>query len=271
VPFEYAPDNWPASPPGQLSDEEADNLVPPVLENSPVYQDIVRQMDFIETRWGRIYGVLNFQGVLNNAFRLRGDAIFTDMVTAPDRARRVLDIVTETMLNLIDSIYVRQNASGVRRNFFVTSNCVVNMISGAMYQEFVLPYDQILRGHFKHFGVHNCGWNVNPYIDGYAQLKDLAYLDFGLDSDLARIRDTFPNTRRCLIYSPVALIEKSMGEIRRDLERIHDELAPCDILIGDIDAETPDERIMDFYRAAAKIWGLEFEALWPDAKNDRKV
>ena len=35
-------------------------------------------MEIIAARWGKIHGYLHFQGVLNNAFHLRGQEIFLD-------------------------------------------------------------------------------------------------------------------------------------------------------------------------------------------------
>ena len=66
----------------------------PDIESHPLFIDIMRQADIIEREWGPVEGELNYQGVLNTAFRLRGESIFTDMVAAPDRARRVLEVVT---------------------------------------------------------------------------------------------------------------------------------------------------------------------------------
>ena len=59
------------------------------------------------------------------------------------------------------------------------------------------------------------------------------------------------------------LKNKTKEEILHELHRIHDILIPCEIIIGDIDAETPDEMVMDFYRLAAKIWEVEIEELVP--------
>src|SRR5689334_1617987 len=99
-------------------------------------------MDLIERQWGAISGALNFQGVLNLAFRLRGEDLFTDMLGEPARAHRVLEGVTDALLQIVQAVYARQAAAGVRNEFFVTANCVVNMLSAAQYHEFMLPYDR---------------------------------------------------------------------------------------------------------------------------------
>ncbi len=263
TPVHFMENNWPANPPSKMSEDQAAELQVPNLDENPTFCDLMRQMDFIEGKWGKIEGVLNFQGVLNNAFRVRGQDIFVDMLKNPDLAHHVFNVVTETMLQVIRRIYSRQETSGVRRDYFITSNCVVNMISGKQYEELLLPYDQKLSKSFEYFGIHNCAWNVNLYLDGYRTIEKLGYLDFGLESDLRRLHDDFPDTRRCLMVSPVELKEKSLDEIRSDLERIHDLLSPCEIIITDIEADCPDERVVDFYSLCGEIWQMEPRELVP--------
>lgn len=253
----YMADNWLANAVTSCTDEQAAAMEVPVLEDSPVFQDLMRQMDEIEQRYGQIEGVLDFDGALNTAFRVRGQDIFVDMITDKDRAYHVLNVATESILKLVDAVHARQIASGVERNFFVTSNCVVNMLSGEHYEEFVLPCDQRLGEHFDHFGVHNCAWDASSYLDGYAQIDNLAYLDFGIESDLVKIRRLFPQTRRCLIYTPMDLKKNTVEEFRRDLNQIREELSPCEIILADIDVDIPDSQITIFYEIAAELWQVE--------------
>jgi hypothetical protein len=262
-PITYFTDNWPVNTGATLTDQQAESLDVPDLDRSAIFQDLLQQMDRIQERWGRIEGVLSFEGVLNNAFLIRGQDLFIDMIAEPQRAHQVLEVVTETMIKAIKAVYARQRMSGIHRDLFVTGNCVVNMISGNQYREFVMPYDQKLRSQFTHFGVHNCAWSINDYLESYAEIPRLAYLDFGLDSDLPRIKNLFPDTRRCLMYTPMALMSNTREQIRQDLIRIHDELSPCELIIGSIDDQTPDERVMDFYELAGEIWGMRPEKLPP--------
>ncbi len=267
TPIHYMDDNWPANPPSEFSEDDALALAVPDLDDNPVFRDLMRQMDLIGEKWGRIEGVLNFQGVLNNCFRVRGQDIFVDLALNPEIAKHVIDVVTETMIKVIKAIYARQEASGVEREYFVTSNCVVNMISGDYYERFLLPADRKLAESFKYFGIHNCAWNVDPYLDAYRTNEPLGYLDFGLDSDLARIAEMFPESRRCLMYSPVDLQNKSLGEIEADLAEVRDTLTPCEIIVTDIEDTTPDERVLDFYKLCAKVWKMDLRDLVPTTQS----
>ena len=65
-------------------------------------------------------------------------------------------------------------------------------------------------------------------------------------ADLARIKQMFPDTRRAVMYSPVELENKSLVEIRKDILRIYQDYAPCDIVLADVESTVPDKRVIDF-------------------------
>ena len=220
---------------------------------SPVVEDIFRQMDLIEGQWGTIHGYLNWQGVLNNAFNLRGQEIFLDMFDKPELVRGFLTVITEVMITLARTIQERQRLSGFAVNQFSVSNCVMNMISPQSYAEFVRPFDSEIAGSFERFGVHTCNWDVTPYIEVLAGLPKLGYLDMGMMSDMRRVRETFPDTYRAVLYSPVKLQEGSLEEIRRDMEKIYRDLGPCDLVMADIQASTADERVQALLDICADI------------------
>lgn len=264
---DFSATTWPAHRPRTLSDSDLENLAVPDFINHPVYEDLMRQMDIIEHEWGAVTGELNYQGVLNTAFRLRGEELFIDMALAPEKAHHLLGIVRDTMLAFVDAVYERQTRTGVERNFFVTANCVVNMISGAQYREFVMPHDLRLAHHFPRFGIHNCAWRVDPYAPAYAEIGNLDYLDFGFDSDLAMLKELFPDTTLCAMYSPLALVRDDTATLRHSLRRLHDTLGRCRIIVADIEAGTPPERLMDLFQAAAQIWNLPLDALLPPVRN----
>jgi len=46
---------------------------------------------------------------------------------------------------------------------------------------------------------------------------------------------------------------KCLQVIRADLEMMARDYAPCDIVVADIDASTPDERVLDFLRKCDQI------------------
>jgi len=243
IPLVFASDNWPNCEHRYLDEDTVERLEPPGLDHSPFFQDLMKQVDGIAAQEGRVEGFINWQGVLNNAQRLRGPALFEDLVCAPERCRRLFDCVCTTMIEAAKRLHARQQTSGVKIGFFTVSNCLVNLVSPELYREFLLPLDRRIAGAFDCVGVHNCAWNASPYLDAYAELPNVAYIDMGLDSDLPRARTLFPNARRAIMYTPMDLANKPLSEIQTDLERIAGDYGPCDIVAADIEAGTPDERI----------------------------
>ena len=244
IPLIYREDRWPAlDPQRKLSLEEIDTLDADKVLQSPVVEDIFRQMETIETRWGTIHGYLNWQGVLNNAFNLRGQEVFLDMFDKPGLVRQFFTVITDVMIGLARKIQERQRLSGFAVDQFSVSNCVMNMISPQQYAEFVRPFDRKIAESFERFGVHTCNWDVTPYIEVLAELPKVGYLDMGMMSDMRRVRETFPDTYRAVLYSPVKLQEGAPAEIRKDMEKIYNDLGPCDLVMADIQASTPDERV----------------------------
>ncbi|MEE8590851.1 MAG: uroporphyrinogen decarboxylase family protein [Spirochaetia bacterium] len=254
IPLVYGEDRWPAlDPEGRLSLEEIETLEADKVLQSPVVEDIFRQMDIIEKRWGTIHGYLNWQGVLNNAFNLRGQEIFLDMFDKPELVRQFFTVITEVMIGLARKIQERQRLSGFAVDQFSVSNCVMNMISPEAYAGFVRPFDTQIAESFERFGVHTCNWDVTPYIEVLAELPRLGYLDMGMMSDMRRVRETFLDTNRAVLYSPVKLQEGSLEEIRKDMEKIYNDLGPCDLVMADIQASTADERVQAMLDMCADI------------------
>jgi hypothetical protein len=75
----------------------------------------------------------------------------------------------------------------------------------------------------------------------------------GMMSDMRRVRQVFPDTYRAVLYSPVKLQEASLEEIRNDMEKIYNDLGPCDLVMADIQVSTPDERVRELLGICADI------------------
>ncbi len=253
VPIVYAEDNWPVCEHLYLSDDDVDNLEPADLDDNPFFEGLMAQVEWIAASEGRVEGFINWQGVLNNAYRLRGEKLFYDMHDSPQRCRHLFDCVCTTMIEAASRLYERQSESGVKIDFFTISNCLVNMVSPEQYRDIIFAFDCRIAETFGRIGIHNCAWNADPYIDDYANVPDVSYIDMGLDSDLARAKQTFINARRALMYGPTDLADKSLEAIQADLEKIAHEYAPCDVIVADIEAGTPDERVQAFLELCGHI------------------
>ncbi|TFG50706.1 MAG: hypothetical protein E4H40_00745 [Candidatus Brocadiia bacterium] len=243
IPAIYAEDNWPTCAHQYLSDEEADKLEPPDLDTNPVYQDLNKQVDWIAKSEGQVLGHINWQGILNVAHRLRGEKLFYDMFDSPPRCKRVFDAIYYVMSEGCKRLYAKQKKTGVNIDFYTVSNCLVNMISPQQYEQYFLEYDVKFGKEFGALAIHNCAWNADPYIELYSKIDTLGYVDMGSNSDLERVRRMIPNARRAYMYTPMALANNSWEQVESDIRRIADQYGPCDLVIADIEADTPDEKI----------------------------
>lgn len=244
IPIIYSTDNWPNCAHQYLTTDQVDKLKPPDLNSNPFFTGLMEQMEWLAREIGRVEGYINWQGVLNNAYRLRGEEIFIDMALEPVRARHLFECTTTTMIDAAKRLYECQRRTDIDIRHFTVSNCLVNMVSPEQYQDLPLPFDRRIAETFGLIGIHNCAWNADAYIQHYATIPNVGYIDMGLESDLATAKNAFPDARRAIMYTPMEVANKTLAEIRKDLERIAYEYGPCDIVFADIESDTPDERVI---------------------------
>jgi Uroporphyrinogen decarboxylase (URO-D) len=252
--LQYEFDRWPLiieRP--SLSLAELANVDIDQLMDASILRDLDRQMDVLEAENGKIHGYPSWQGVLNNAFNIRGQDIFTDILMEPELTHQFLALIAQVMIRVGERIQERQRKSGFYVNHMSVSNCVVNLISPQHYREFVMPYDRKIAERFERFGVHTCNWNISPYAEDLSQLPKVGYIDMGLSSDMKRVKELFPRARRAMMYSPVRLQDASIEEIEQDLTKTYRELAPCDIVMADIQETTPDSRVQAFLNICHRL------------------
>ena len=115
-----------------------------------------------------------------------------------------------------------------------------------------MPFDKKIAASFKVIGIHNCAWSATPYLEYYSEIHGVAYIDMGIDSDMEKAHTLFPETRRAIMYTPMDIANKSCSEFQSDLEKIAKYYGPCDIVAADIEAGTPDSKVMDFIELCDK-------------------
>jgi len=253
IPIRYDNEQWPTSEHQYLSEDELENLAPPDLDHNDFFFSFMEQVSWIGENEGKITGFMNWQGVLNNAQRLRGQDIFMDMYMAPVRTRHLLDCVCNTMIDAAKRLQKEQKKFDDSLSFFTVSNCLVNMVDPGLYEEFLLPYDQKIANAFEAIGIHNCAWSATPYLDHYKKIHGVAYIDMGIDSDLNKARKLFPEPRRAIMYTPMDVANKTSEQIRNDMKFIAKKYGPCDIVAADIEAGTPDIKVKEFIKLCAQI------------------
>lgn len=150
-------------------------------------------------------------------------------------------------------MHKHQKMGNVEYQFFTVSNCLVNMISPEQYRDFVKPFDLKISHAFGLLGIHNCAWNADPYIEYYAKIPNLGYIDMCLKSDLTKSKSFFPDAQRSIMYTPMDLNSKPLDEIKENLDKIFHLYAPCDFVVADIKEGTPDEKIIQLLQIIDEI------------------
>ena len=96
---------------------------------------------------------------------------------------------------------------------YLTSNCSVEMISNALYEEFLLKFDQELADAFGNFGIHHCGKSMEHVVEGYSKVKGLTFAEVGAFSDIKTVRSNLPGIFLNARYSPMRLMNASKEDI----------------------------------------------------------
>ena len=246
-----------------ISDTDMEKVKIPEISGNRIWKDTVKQFDYLEQKFGYVESHINFEGIQNNAMDLRGSSLFIDYYENPVLAKKLLDICTLFSISLGKYISSRSKVmshgisaivSKVMPDVYLTANCTVEMISGELYEKFLLDQDNKLAGVFKPFGIHHCGKSMEHVVKGYAKVKDLRFAEVGAGSDITAVRNALPGVFLNLRYSPVKLMTATENEIMEDIERMSVEA--CSMYsfscVG-IDSETSDEQVRNFLKCVKRL------------------
>jgi uroporphyrinogen-III decarboxylase len=240
------PLNWTA---GQVA-----ALEKPDWQESWPMREIIADMDALEAEHGYLVGDLNTDGLLNAAYHLYGEQLYVDFYQAPERARRVLEIIAELIVDVAlyvrgrtgsCSISVNRMVAHVDPGMFLHANCSVQMISPASYRAMHLPVEQAMARRIAPFGVHHCGDNTHRIAPAYAELP-LTYLEVGWGSDVAACRRPLPDAFLNLRLSPVRMLQATAHEIAADTEALLQAAGPLQrvgVCCINMDHGTPDDNL----------------------------
>ena len=234
----------------RLSDEQAMNLRVPDVENHPVLRSIIDGRDGAGIP---VAGELGYEGVVNIAYRLRGEEMYVDLVQNPDLIRHVFEVVYETIDAAAHCIRRWRDPRHTRPYDFVNCNCLINMMSGDMYREHLLEFDRRFHDSFDVFGIHTCNWSVDPYLDAMSEVGELAYLDMGADSDIDRVHELFPDLAPSVFFHPETLRRLAPHDVDREITDLGKRIGRGYILFSDLDVGTTDEQLRAAYEAAARF------------------
>ncbi|MDW7675894.1 MAG: uroporphyrinogen decarboxylase family protein [Bacillota bacterium] len=260
----YTDENPPEVICAKLTDEAMKNFRAPDLDKSELWNNIDEQINYLQKKFGYVVSCINLMGIQNIAMDLRGQDLFLDYYMNPEVVTNLLDACAEISIEIGKRLkkvspeisagvtaIVKQTAPTA----YVTSNCSVEMVSLELYKQFLLKYDNMLAEAFQPYGIHHCGQTMEHVVDGYAQVKGLAWAEVGAYSDLAYVREKLPAVHLNARYSPVKLAKVSLDELKAEINHILTVGKPLDLLsiscVG-IDSTVSDEQIRNFLRCCAE-------------------
>jgi uroporphyrinogen-III decarboxylase len=259
----FAPDEAPWPTPLGLSIEKIDALETPDFRETWPMDQLIADMDALEDEYGYLVGDLNTDGVLNAAYHLYGQQLFLDFYQAPERVRRLLDLIGDLIVDV--ALYVRQRtgscsisvnrmAEHMDPGLFLHANCSVQMISPESYRQLHLPVEQRMAERIQPFGVHHCGDNTHRIAPAYAALPAV-YFEIGWASDVARCREVLPDAFFNLRLNPVRMLERTPQEIAEDTEQLLLAAGPLEqagVCCINMDHGTPDDNIFAMFEVVQR-------------------
>jgi hypothetical protein len=233
-----------------LTADQVEQLEAPDIARHPVTQLLLHPHG--SDGW-RTTGELGFEGVINIAYKLRGQSLFLDMIDSPERTHHLYAVIWQTINDLVHRVRAWQDPAGARPTHFVNCNCLVNMLSGQMYRRQLLEFDRRFYDSFDLYGIHTCNWTIDPYLDSFSEMPGLAYLDMGPGTDLERVHKLFPDLCPAVFVHPQWLRDLSEQEIDREITELGKRIGRGYILFSDLEIGTRDSQIRAGYTAAARL------------------
>jgi len=258
--FRPAEAPWPIA--RNLSREEIMALKAPQMETTWPMDQFIAQMDELEKEFGYIVGDFNTGGILNTALELRGQPLFMDLLEDPELVDHLFSIVTETQGRVAEYVRSRTGTNSVSTNrsvlnvdpgTYVASNCATQMISPAIYEKNLLPFERELADRLRPFGVHHCGNNLQKFAEHYAKCG-IVFCDVGWGSDVAQCSEKLPDTFLNLRLNPVRMLQENAEAIYRDTRNLllaAGRTSKVGVCCINMDYGTPDENILAMFKAAA--------------------
>ncbi len=232
---------------------------------SCVYKKFEKLTESLKAKYGYLVGDVNWGGILNIAFDLRGEALFMDTFDRPDdvdvflsEIAKVIERFTQDLQKETGStsISVNRNVCHLGPAVFLHSECSHTMISVEDYKKFLFTYDEQWSGKYRPFGIHFCGKDAHRYAETFKEFGHLDFLDVGWGGDVTRLRRHLPNTFLNIRLSPVEIIDQRVGEIANTIRRlVADSGNPqlTGVCCINMDEKVADEKITAIFETVANL------------------
>jgi uroporphyrinogen-III decarboxylase len=250
---------WPFQ--AELSRSDVLALEVPDLSSTWPMDQLIADMDTLESQFGYVIGDFDTDGILSTALLLRGQQLFIDFFEDPPLVHHLFAVLSETYALVANYVKSRTGTCAVATNrsilnvdpeLYLHSNCSVQMISPSAYEEFLLPYELYLAERLQPYGIHHCGNNLHLYADLYSRVSSV-FFDVGWGSDVFECRRALPEAFLNLRLSPVRVLQQTPDKVKKDVEDLLstagsiDKVGMCCI---NMDFGTPDENVTTMMNTA---------------------
>ncbi len=256
----FKKDALPWALPLNLSEDRIMKLEVPDISKGYPLTEIIKQIDYLQGKYGRVVGDINTTGVQNLALKLRGEQLYFDYFENPDLCHHLLRVCTRAIIQLFQWVYKITGTGALDvtpmcdPRLFVLPNCTVEQVSLATYEKFNLPYDNQVAKACHPLGIHHCG-SVNQVLEGYARVRHLKFLEIGFGSDVRRTREVLgPKVAVNARINPVLMKNGTPEEVSQEVRRLIDQGDPLKNFSIDtvgLTFGTPDENVKAARQAAA--------------------
>jgi methanogenic corrinoid protein MtbC1/uroporphyrinogen-III decarboxylase len=255
----FETDALPWAMPLNLSEDEIMRLEVPDIINSHPMPDMIKQIEYLEGKYGKVVGDINTTGVQNLALKIRGDQLYYDFFENPELCHHLLKVCTESIIQLFKFNHKTTGTGALDvtpmcdPKLSVLPNCTAEQISLATYEDFILEYDNQVADACRPLGIHHCG-SVNEVLDGYAKVRHLEFIEIGFGSDVKRTRDVFgPEVAVNSRISPVLMKNGTVDEVAAEVRRLIAKGSPLKNFSIDtvgLTYGTPDDNVIAARKAA---------------------
>ena len=257
----YKDDALPWAMPLNLSEDEIMKLEVPDIFNSHPMTEMIRQIETLKGKYGKVIGDINTTGVQNLALKIRGDQLYFDFYEKPELCRHLMQICTDCIIQLFKFNHETTGTGAVDvtpmcdPKLYVFPNCTAEQISLETYESHVLEYDNQVADACHPVGIHHCG-SVDEVLEGYAKVRHLEFIEIGFGSDVKRTREVCgPHVAVNARISPVLMKNGTQEEVAAEVRNLIDAGAPLENFSIDtvgLTYGTPDENVRTALKTAAE-------------------
>ncbi len=262
--LEFPVDSSPVVVPQTMTVEELLSKESPDPSENIEFADLLKLISMLSDTYGYVSGDVNWNGVQNLALDLMAENVFMAYYDNPRAMHAIFDKLTRSLTEIVQtvkqetdttSISVNRSIVNVEPAINLHSNCSVQMISNALYEEFLLPADIALSEQLQPYGIHHCGDNMHNVAEGYSKVKEACFFDVGWGADIAHCREKIPDAFFNIRLSPVRMKSCTPDEIEADLTGLLEsagDLSKVGICCINMDYGTPDENVARMFEVAER-------------------